>query len=160
MASYSGTTNYPQSGGMGAGTGPAGGKLNFDQTSTPMTVFYVLSSIFLPPLAVGVKTGDACETIINILFLFLGWIPAAIHAFLISFGSGSAFRLSCFPESAMVPPPALRMEQALASKGYGGTTGTGMGSSTSATTSTSRYNYPQTSGQSTTAYQTVPQKAY
>lgn len=177
MASYSSTSAPPTgsyvspSTGMG-GTSSYGGplntggrstspsdKLDFNQSSTLMTVFYGLSSIFLPPLAVGFKTGDPCETGINILFLFLGWIPACIHAFLISFGSGSNFRLTCYPESAMLPPPGVKLENALATKGYGG--GTGSPSMTTTTTTTNRSSSYPSSNTGQTSYQSVPlQRAY
>jgi hypothetical protein len=32
-------------------------------------------SIIVPPLAVAIKTGDPCETLINILWWALGWFP-------------------------------------------------------------------------------------
>jgi uncharacterized membrane protein YqaE (UPF0057 family) len=94
-----------------------------------MKVFYAAASFFLPPLAVVIKTGDFCETLINVLFLMLGWIPATIHAAIISFGGSGAGRLSCYPEEmSMAVPPGVAMQSKLASSssstaGYGGGAG-------------------------------------
>lgn len=67
-----------------------------------MKLFYVVSTIFLPPLSVAVRTGDVCETFINIGWCFLGYIPAVVHSAMVSFGDT---RCSCAPEAAMVVPP-------------------------------------------------------
>jgi uncharacterized membrane protein YqaE (UPF0057 family) len=40
----------------------------------------VILSIFLPPLAVYLKTKNVTTTIINVVLCFLFWIPAVIHA--------------------------------------------------------------------------------
>jgi uncharacterized membrane protein YqaE (UPF0057 family) len=37
-------------------------------------------AIFLPPLAVFLKTSNAKTTIINLILCFLFWIPGVIHA--------------------------------------------------------------------------------
>jgi len=43
-------------------------------------VFLYLLAIFLPPLAVLLKTGCDSNFIINIALSILGWIPGVIHA--------------------------------------------------------------------------------
>jgi uncharacterized membrane protein YqaE (UPF0057 family) len=76
--------------------------------SNPLwTLSYILAIIFLPPLAVGLRTGDPCEVILNIVFLLFGWIPGCIHAGLTVF---TRTRCSCFPETAMAIPPEARIE--------------------------------------------------
>ena len=60
--------------------------------SPAMKAFYVVASIFLPPVAVAVRTGDPCETIISCGWLLCGWIPAIVHSVMVSFGDT---RCSC-----------------------------------------------------------------
>lgn len=43
----------------------------------------ILLSILLPPLAVYLKAGAGKQLVINIVLVFLFWIPAVIHALLV-----------------------------------------------------------------------------
>jgi uncharacterized membrane protein YqaE (UPF0057 family) len=43
------------------------------------TVLIILA-IFIPPLAVYLKTQSVKDTLINLLLCFLFWIPGLIHA--------------------------------------------------------------------------------
>ena len=43
-------------------------------------VVLVILAIFIPPLAVYLKTQSAKDTIINLILCFLFWIPGVIHA--------------------------------------------------------------------------------
>lgn len=43
-------------------------------------VVLILLSIFLPPLAVYLKTKSGKQTIINIILCIFLWIPAILHA--------------------------------------------------------------------------------
>ena len=81
--------------------------------SGPMKVFYVVASILIPPLAVAIKTGDPCETLINCGWWVCGLVPAMVHAVMVSFGDT---RCSCVPETAMAVPPGQRIEEAIATQ--------------------------------------------
>jgi len=48
--------------------------------SSSSDVFAYLVAIFLPPLAVFLKTGCNADFLINIGLSILGWIPGVIHA--------------------------------------------------------------------------------
>lgn len=67
-----------------------------------LAFFYILAALFVPPVAVFIKTGDICETVINIAWWIFGWIPGVIHAFLVL---GSDTRCSCMQEMALEPTP-------------------------------------------------------
>ena len=43
-------------------------------------VILIILAIFLPPLAVYLKTKSAKDTIINVILCFIFWIPAVLHA--------------------------------------------------------------------------------
>jgi uncharacterized membrane protein YqaE (UPF0057 family) len=43
-------------------------------------IVLIILAIFLPPLAVFLKTSNAKTTIINLILCFLFWIPGVIHA--------------------------------------------------------------------------------
>lgn len=45
----------------------------------------ILLSVFLPPLAVWLKTKSGKDTIINVVLCFLFWIPAVLHALYLIF---------------------------------------------------------------------------
>jgi len=47
-------------------------------------IVLVILSLFIPPLAVFLKTKSAKDTIINIVLCILFWIPGVIHALWIS----------------------------------------------------------------------------
>ena len=81
--------------------------------STPMKVFYLASSILLPPLAVAIKTGDPCETVISLGWWILGVIPGMAHALIVTFGDT---RCSCAPGAAMAVPPGQRIDEAAATQ--------------------------------------------
>ena len=81
--------------------------------SNAMKAFYVVSSILLPPLAVAVRTGDPCETAINIGWLCLGWLPGVIHSVLVTIGTS---RCSCIPDAAMAVPPGQRIEEVVSTR--------------------------------------------
>ncbi|KXS99716.1 hypothetical protein AC578_9874 [Pseudocercospora eumusae] len=51
-------------------------------SSTGNVLLYFLA-LFLPPLAVFLKTGCGADFLINILLSILGWIPGVIHAWYI-----------------------------------------------------------------------------
>ncbi|PSS15176.1 hypothetical protein M430DRAFT_123952 [Amorphotheca resinae ATCC 22711] len=48
--------------------------------SSASDVFAYIVAIFLPPLAVFLKTGCSADFLINICLSILGWIPGVIHA--------------------------------------------------------------------------------
>ncbi|TVY56600.1 Plasma membrane proteolipid [Lachnellula suecica] len=48
-------------------------------TSSNSDVCLYLFAIFLPPVAVFLKTGCGCDFLINILLCILGWIPGVIR---------------------------------------------------------------------------------
>ncbi|KIW40398.1 uncharacterized protein PV06_07602 [Exophiala oligosperma] len=48
-------------------------------SSTSDVLLYFLA-IFLPPVAVFLKTGCDSNFLINILLTILGWIPGCLHA--------------------------------------------------------------------------------
>ena len=75
-----------------------------------MKLFYVVSTIFLPPLSVAVRTGDVCETLINVGWMFFGYVPAVVHSAMVSFGDS---RCSCAPEAAMAVPPGEMIDNAV-----------------------------------------------
>ena len=81
--------------------------------SAPMKVFYLASSILLPPLAVAIKTGDPCETVISLGWWILGVIPGMAHALIVTFGDT---RCSCAPGAAMAVPPGQRIDEAAATQ--------------------------------------------
>ena len=43
-------------------------------------IVLIILAIFLPPLAVYLKTQSGKDTIINLILCFLFWIPGVIHA--------------------------------------------------------------------------------
>lgn len=43
-------------------------------------IVLVILALFLPPLAVYLKTSSGKSTIINVVLCFLFWIPGVIHA--------------------------------------------------------------------------------
>ena len=47
-------------------------------------IIAIIVSIFLPPIAVFLKTGAGKDLIINIILCLLGFIPGVIHALWIS----------------------------------------------------------------------------
>ncbi len=131
--------------------------------TTLMKVGYALAAIFIPPLAVGIKTGDPCETLINFGLWMLGIIPACIHALVVCFLPGQG-RLSCFPEYATSVPPGQLLQQEMGGMGKGAV-GVGGGGYTGAPAGGA---YGGGVGPSSatsavgaqTAYQTVPTRAY
>ena len=44
--------------------------------SPAVGVGYALLSVFVPPLAVAIKSGDGCEVLINLAWMLLGYFPA------------------------------------------------------------------------------------
>ena len=46
-------------------------------------IVLILLAIFLPPVAVALKSGAGKSLIINIILCFLFFIPAVIHALLV-----------------------------------------------------------------------------
>jgi len=100
------TTNTPSITNSSTPSGVVGatgsGSVNVKKSSPGMKLFYIVSTIFFPPLSVAVRTGDVCETAINVGWCFLGYIPAVVHSAMVSFGDT---RCSCAPEAAMAVPP-------------------------------------------------------
>ncbi len=47
------------------------------------TLLLIIIAIFLPPLAVGLKTGIGGPLIINIILTLLFYIPGLIHAIIV-----------------------------------------------------------------------------
>ena len=47
-------------------------------------IVLIILSLFIPPLAVYLKTQSVKDTIINIVLCFLFWIPGVIHALIVS----------------------------------------------------------------------------
>ena len=45
-----------------------------------MTFLDILLAFLLPPLVVAIRTGSLGKTLISVLLLLLGWIPAVIYA--------------------------------------------------------------------------------
>ena len=45
-------------------------------------ILLIILAIFLPPLAVFLKTNNAKTTVINVILCILFWIPGVIHALL------------------------------------------------------------------------------
>ncbi len=43
----------------------------------------VLLAIFIPPLAVGIRTGCSGTFCLNLLLTLLGWIPGMVHALIV-----------------------------------------------------------------------------
>jgi uncharacterized membrane protein YqaE (UPF0057 family) len=43
-------------------------------------IVLVILAIFLPPLAVYLKTNSGKDTIINLVLCFFFWIPGVLHA--------------------------------------------------------------------------------
>ena len=43
------------------------------------TLLLVIIAIFIPPLAVYLKTKDTTKTIINVVLCLLLWIPGVVH---------------------------------------------------------------------------------
>jgi len=54
-----------------------------DAPSSTSDVCLYFLAIFLPPVAVLLKTGCGADFLINILLSILGWIPGCIHAWYI-----------------------------------------------------------------------------
>jgi uncharacterized membrane protein YqaE (UPF0057 family) len=117
------------------------------EDSTAVKVAYAVGSVFLPPLVVGLKTGDPCETLINFGLLLLGWIPATIHSLAVVFVPGTS--LSCFPETASSIPPGQLIQQHM---------GAGMGPSSKGAVATTTGppvgSYPQAGGGTYTSVST------
>jgi uncharacterized membrane protein YqaE (UPF0057 family) len=44
------------------------------------TIVLVILAIFIPPLAVYLKTHNGKDTVINLLLCILFWVPGVIHA--------------------------------------------------------------------------------
>lgn len=44
------------------------------------TTLLVIISVFLPPLAVGLKAGIGFHLFLNILLTLLGYVPGLLHA--------------------------------------------------------------------------------
>ena len=49
------------------------------------TAILVILAIFLPPLAVYLKTKSGKDTIINIILCFFFWVPGILHALYLIF---------------------------------------------------------------------------
>lgn len=47
-------------------------------------VVLIILSLFIPPLAVFLKTKSVKDTIINVVLCILFWIPGVIHALWVS----------------------------------------------------------------------------
>jgi uncharacterized membrane protein YqaE (UPF0057 family) len=47
-------------------------------------IVLIILSLFIPPLAVYLKTQSAKDTIINIILCIFFWIPGVIHALWVS----------------------------------------------------------------------------
>ena len=67
--------------GLGDGTPKMMGRGQLE--NRPHNVLYNLLSVFVPPLAVAFKSGDACETLINIGLTILGYFPGLVHAMVV-----------------------------------------------------------------------------
>jgi uncharacterized membrane protein YqaE (UPF0057 family) len=53
-------------------------------TEAPVNkLLLVILAIFLPPLAVGLKSGIGKSFVINIILTILLWIPGVIHALIV-----------------------------------------------------------------------------
>jgi len=52
---------------------------------TKSKLILILLSVFLPPLAVWLKTKSGKDTIINVILCFLFWIPAVLHSLYLIF---------------------------------------------------------------------------
>jgi uncharacterized membrane protein YqaE (UPF0057 family) len=46
-----------------------------------MSLLMILLTIFLPPVAVGLKQGIGLQLVLNIVLTLIGWLPGVIHAF-------------------------------------------------------------------------------
>lgn len=47
-------------------------------------ILLVILSLFIPPLAVFLKTSSVKDTLINVVLCLLFWIPGVIHALWVS----------------------------------------------------------------------------
>lgn len=71
-----------------------------------LRVAYIVGSVILPPLVVFLKTGDACETVINIAWFILGWLPAVVHSLIVVSGDT---RCTCMTDCALDVTPGSRL---------------------------------------------------
>jgi len=73
---------------------PFGNRSETDHTSSRVMVLGGLAlgiiAIFIPPLVVLLRAGCGANLLINIVLLFLGWIPAVLHAWFIIIDRPSA----------------------------------------------------------------------
>jgi uncharacterized membrane protein YqaE (UPF0057 family) len=53
-----------------------------------MSLLMILVTIFLPPVAVGLKQGIGVQFLINIVLTLIGWLPGVIHAFWVNTRGG------------------------------------------------------------------------
>lgn len=89
-------------------------------------------AFIMPPAAVAMETGEACETWVNFGLMLLGWIPGTIHALMVTY---SPVRCGCV-QMGNVPASGMPISSSGAGA-YGGTgtgayTSTGMGAGYSA----------------------------
>ena len=68
-------------------------------------------SVFIPPLAVALRTGDGCETLINFGLFLCGYLPGLVHALLIT--QTDARCNTCTNALAVEDAPAQAMARAL-----------------------------------------------
>ena len=71
-----------------------------------LKVLYIVGSIFVPPIVVLVKTGDPCETGLNVLWWMLGWFPAVVHSLIVISGDT---RCACITDCALDVTPGSRL---------------------------------------------------
>lgn len=50
-------------------------------------IIYAIIALFIPPLAVGLKTGIGFSLILNIILTLLGFLPGVIHAIFVILSS-------------------------------------------------------------------------
>ncbi len=62
--------------------------------TTGKKISAVALAFLLPPASVALTTGEACESWVNFGLMFLGWIPATVHALMVGF---SDVRCGCVP---------------------------------------------------------------
>ncbi|KAF7194076.1 hypothetical protein HII31_04597 [Pseudocercospora fuligena] len=76
-------------------------------------IILAIGAIFLPPVAVFIRTGCGSQLLLNILLCFLGWIPGILHAWYVILEYPSARqrhrikkarRQSLTRETVYVPP--------------------------------------------------------
>jgi uncharacterized membrane protein YqaE (UPF0057 family) len=53
-----------------------------------MKILLVILCLFIPPLAVYLKTSNVKITLINLVLSFLFWIPGVIHALWVVLANG------------------------------------------------------------------------